>query len=208
MYLGIAPFTFGLSIVLHLIVFCLPALEESVNCTVHKPVVLVPVVTVSTVPTSTSGMAKLGKSIRILNLRAWGVYTTDNNGTRWRVVEDWASSEVSTRHIRKSQGEERISSCRTRHDDELNISRGVLDTIVGGIVTERTDARVAVISSVAANKSGYTSGPTFGRWGRCRFVLAVHVRVAEAAAMTTGRQCGGSHVPPSKPPKHLHSPVS
>ena len=58
-----------------------------------------------------------------------------HNGTRRRVFEDRASSEVSSKHIRESQCEEKISSCRTR-DDELNISRGVLATAAGGIVTK------------------------------------------------------------------------
>ena len=55
---------------MHLRVFCLPAFEESVNCTVYKLVVLVPAVTVSTVSTSAPGMAKLVRQIHksILNL--------------------------------------------------------------------------------------------------------------------------------------------
>ena len=49
---------------LHLSVLCLPAIEEPVDCTVYKLVVLVPAVTALTVSTSTPGVAKLVKSIR------------------------------------------------------------------------------------------------------------------------------------------------
>ena len=66
-------------------------------------------------------------------------------------VRGSGAGEVSAKHSHESQGEERISSCRSRRDDELSISRGVLATVVaGGIITEWTDARVTVISSVVA----------------------------------------------------------
>jgi len=123
----------------------------------------------------------------ILNLWARGVFIV-LDCTRWGVVEDRASSEVSAKHVRESQGEERISRCRAQCDDELNISCGVLATVAGGIVTERTDAGVAVISSVATitfASLGATLVPHLVIGVGVRVVLTVHVHVAEAATMTT-----------------------
>jgi hypothetical protein len=111
------------------------------------------------------------------------------------VVKDRTSSELSAEHIGEGQREVFVQSrfvarvCQTLCNDKLDIPSGVLTTVTGGIVTERADTRVAVVTSVAAIASarlGTLLVPHLVIGVVERVVLVgVNIVVVEAASMTT-----------------------
>jgi hypothetical protein len=67
------------------------------------------------------------------------------------VIEDWASSEDSAEHVGERQGEVSfIWVLQTPGHDKLHVPSGVLTTVTGGVITKRTNARIAIVSSVSA----------------------------------------------------------
>jgi hypothetical protein len=69
------------------------------------------------------------------------------------VVKDRAGSEGSAEHVSEGQGEVSwlfFVVMSTFGHNKLHVSGGVLATVTGGVITERANARVAVVSSVSA----------------------------------------------------------